>query len=94
MNRDTFTVRRADSAGCGILNPDGTIIASAADEPWALFIAGRLNLSGDGGAAQRVSAWQGRGDGAGAHPQVMLRVAQEASREIQEEHHDSDKEDE
>jgi hypothetical protein len=34
MNRDTFTVRRADSTGCGILNPDGLVVAWTVDGRW------------------------------------------------------------
>ena len=43
-NRDgVFTTRRVATSGCEIRDPDGNVVASAADSPWALLIASLLN---------------------------------------------------
>ena len=43
MDIDAFTIKQVGTTGHEIRDPDGTIIAWAADEPWALLIAGLLH---------------------------------------------------
>lgn len=40
---DGFVVRRVGTTGHEVLDPDGTVVAWATDEPWALVIAALLN---------------------------------------------------
>jgi hypothetical protein len=39
----SFAIRRVATSGCEIRDPEGNVIAWAADEPWALIIASLLN---------------------------------------------------
>jgi hypothetical protein len=43
MMTDGFVIRRVATSGCEVCDPDGNIVAWAADEPWAMLIAALLN---------------------------------------------------
>jgi hypothetical protein len=43
MQCEKFTIRQVGTTGHEILDPDGRVVTSAVDEPWALSIAGLLN---------------------------------------------------
>lgn len=59
---EAFSVNRIGTTGHEILDPDGTVIAWAADEPWAHVIAALLNrVEAEGMSRQRNSACCRRG---------------------------------
>ena len=62
MHSETFSIHRVGTSGCELRDPDGTIVAWAATEAWALMIASLLN---------RVEA---EGLQVGTAPRIMARL--------------------
>jgi hypothetical protein len=56
MDVKAFSIRRVATTGHEIIDPDGNVVAWAADKPWALVIAGLLNrVEREGQEKKRLS---------------------------------------